>query len=55
MNAPPGQENRPESINDRDNIESAVQWMLLGRVYTKGFAKYLPHTAQDLIDGHVTP
>lgn len=52
----PSQEiDRPASINDRDDIESAVLWMIQGRVDTKGFAKHLPHTAQDLIDGKVTP
>jgi len=43
------------SINDLDDIGSAVKWMEKGRTDTKGFAKYLPHTSQDLRDGKVTP
>jgi hypothetical protein len=46
---------RPSSINELDDIKTAVKWMLKGRVDTKGFTKYFPHTSQDLRDGKVTP
>lgn len=47
--------NRPSSINELDDIEAALKWMAKGRADTRGFAKHLPHTSQDLRDGKVNP
>ena len=43
------------SINQKDDIDAAVQWMIKGRVYASGFQKHLPHTCEDLLTGKVTP
>jgi len=51
---PPPTTTTTTSINELDDIVSAKKWMSKGRVDTKGFAKYLPHTSRDLRDGKVT-
>lgn len=43
------------AINELDNTDPAVKWLLKGRAYTLGFEKYLPHTSEDLRNGKVTP
>mmetsp|Transcript_18951 Transcript_18951/g.31890 ORF Transcript_18951/g.31890 Transcript_18951/m.31890 type:complete len:625 (-) Transcript_18951:1419-3293(-) len=43
------------SINQNDDVDAAVQWMLKGRVYASGLQKYLPQTCEDLLSGKVTP
>ena len=38
-------------LNEQDNVDGAIQWLLHGKIDAKHLAKSLPHTAQDLRDG----
>ena len=46
---------RPIYVSDQDDLAAAVIWMSQGRVDTKGFAKYLPHTTKMLQEQKVSP
>lgn len=43
------------AINQKDDVDATVKWMLDGRMYAEGFERCLPNTCKDLRSGKVTP
>ena len=43
------------SINELDNADRALQWLLKGKIDSRHMIEELPHTSQDLRDGIVSP
>lgn len=47
-------ENTPNDLsllNEQDDVDGAIEWLLHGKIDAKHLAKSLPHTTQDLRDG----